>query len=313
MRFGSQEIFDFIVDNLDLEDFEWYNDLYEVIKEDTKQILPRYCKSIDKYLLDEITQEAALQVFKSLVRFVEQSADKTERQRNSWLKKVIYSKYCGFIRKNGLRIYEDNRKGNTQDQKYYEISSLDEENDIKLCAEASADDDPCEEDNNTENTQGQKYYKISSLVDENNIKRYAEDSADNNPCASIVDDEYKRNAVTNSLKCLFSLNTTPDKIMAFVFSKLIYTYGTGNVNGQARKVADDFAETPLPEMFKKMYAELKGILSFYIPDEVFSPLINKINKTDSFALNARKITLGSNWISGEMKKNKENIFNSEEE
>lgn len=274
MRFGSQEIFDFIVDNLDLEDFEWYNDLYEVIKEDTKQILPRYCKSIDKYLLDEITQEAALQVFKSLVRFVEQSAGKTERQRNSWLKKVIYSKYCGFIRKNGLRIHEDNRKGNTQDQEHYEISSLDEENDIKLCAEASADDDPCE---------------------------------------IIVDVEDKRNAVTNSLKCLFSLNTTPDKIMAFVFSKLIYTYGTGNVNGQAKKVADDFAETSLPEMFKKMYAELKDILSFNIPDDVFSPLINKINETDLFALTARKITLGSNWISGEMKKNKENIFNSEEE
>lgn len=314
MRFGSQEIYDFIVYNLKhSKDFKWYNDLYEVIKEDTKQILPRYCKSIDKYLLDEITQEAALQVFKSLVRFVEQSADKTERQRNSWLKKVIYSKYCGFIRKNGLRIYEDNRKGNTQDQKYYEISSLDEENDIKLCAEASADNDPCEEDNSTENTQDQKYYKISSLVDENNIKRYVEVSADNNPCASIVDDEYKRNAVTNSLRYLFSLNTTPDKIMAFVFSKLIYTYGTGKVNGQAKKVAKDFAETSLPEMFLKMYAELKDILLFDIPDDVFYPLIKKINKTDSFALTARKITLGSNWISEEMKNNKENIFNSEEE
>lgn len=313
MRFGSQEIFDFIVDNLDSEGFEWYSDLYEVIKEDTRQVLPQYCYHFDDDLLDDITQDVALQVFKSLVRFVKQSADKTERQRNSWLKKVISSKYRSFIRRNSLRIHEDNRKGNTQDQEHYEISSLDEENDIKLCAEASADDDPCEEDNNTENTKGQKYYKISSLVDENNIKRYVEVSADDDPCEIIVDVEDKRNAVTNSLKCLFSLNTTPDKIMAFVFSKLIYTYGTGNVNGQAKKVADDFAETSLPEMFKKMYAELKDILSFNIPDDVFSPLINKINETDLFALTARKITLGSNWISGEMKKNKENIFNSEEE
>lgn len=313
MRFGSQEIFDFIVDNLDSEDSKWYNDLYEVIKEDTGQVLPQYCNFFDKYLLDEITQEAALQVFKSLVRFVEQSADMTERQRNSWLKKVISSKYRSFIRRNSLRIHEDNRKGNTQDQEHYEISSLDEENDIKLCAEASADDDSCEEDNNTENTKDQKYYKISSLVDENNIKRYAEASADDDPCEIIVDVEDKRNAVTNSLKYLFLLNTTPDKIMAFVFSKLIYTYGTGNVNGQAKKVADDFAKTSLSEMFQKMYAELKDILLFDIPDDVFCPLIKKINKTDSFALNARKITLGSNWISGEMKKNKENIFNSEEE
>lgn len=255
MRFGSQEIFDFIVDNLDTEDFEWYNDLYEVIKEDTKQILPQYCKSIDKYLLDEITQEAALQVFKSLVRFVEQSADKTERQRNSWLKSVIRSKLSDFF--NG------------------------EENNISI------------EDTDI---------NIEAII-----------SSENDAIASYDKKENKEIALIDSLKFLFSLNTTPDKIMAFVFSKLIYTYGTGNVNGQARKVADVFAETSLPEMFQKMYAELKDILFFDIPDDVFCPLINKINETDLFALTARQITLGSNWISGEMKKNKENIFNSEEE
>lgn len=255
MRFGSQEIFDFIVDNLDTEDFEWYNDLYEVIKEDTKQILLKRCDHFDDDLLDDITQDVALEVYRRLVGFVEHSAGMTDGQRNSWLKSVIRSKLSDFF--NG------------------------EENNISI------------EDTDI---------NIEAII-----------SSENDAIASYDKKENKEIALIDSLKYLFSLNTTPDKIMAFVFSKLIYTYGTGNVNGQARKVADDFAETSLSEMFQKMYAELKDILFFDIPDDVFSPLINKINKTDSFALTARKITLGSNWISGEMKKNKENIFNSEEE
>ncbi len=256
MRFGSQEIFDFIVDNLEhSKDFKWYNDLYEVIKEDTRQVLPQYCYHFDEDLLDDITQDVALQVFKSLVRFVEQSADKTERQRNSWLKSVIRSKLSDFF--NG------------------------EENNISI-----------------EDTD----FNIEAIF-----------SSENDAIASHNKKENNEMALVNSLKFLFSLNTTPDKIMAFVFSKLIYTYSTGKVNGQAKKVAKDFAETSLPEMFWEMYEELKDLLFFNIPDDVFCPLIKKIKKTDSFALTARKITLGSNWISDEMKKNKENIFNSEEE
>ena len=256
MRFGSQEIFDFIVDNLEhSKDFKWYNDLYEVIKEDTKQILLKRCDHFDDDLLDDITQDVALEVYRRLVVFVEHSADKTDVQRNSWLKSVIRSKLSDFF--NG------------------------EENNISI------------EDTDI---------NIEAII-----------SSENDAIASYNKKENNEMVLVNSLKFLFSLNTTPDKIMAFVFSKLIYTYSTGKVNGQAKKVAKDFAETSLPEMFWEMYEELKDLLFFNIPDDVFCPLIKKIKKTDSFALTARKITLGSNWISDEMKKNKENIFNSEEE
>ena len=102
MKFGSDEIFSLIGNNIDKADSSaLYETLYEVVRADTLLMISKY--RISKENQDDIVQEVQIAVFTHLIAFYESNKSSTEQQRNAWLSTIIRSKcidYFRFVSKN---------------------------------------------------------------------------------------------------------------------------------------------------------------------------------------------------------------------
>lgn len=98
MKFGSEMMFQTIAANLhDSENYQWYEEMFRCISSDATMLLRK--DHIAEEDIEDIVQEVQISVAKNLVPYVEQSVDKTEQQRNSWLKTIVKNKEMDFFRK----------------------------------------------------------------------------------------------------------------------------------------------------------------------------------------------------------------------
>lgn len=139
---------------------------------------------------------------------------------------------------------------------------------------------------------------------------------DNNNIEQKIKEEYLQQRIVNAFSTLFSINTSPDKIMAFVFNRIIGTIECAHLNGSPKKVTEEFTGVSLKDMYEIMKHELKNISSFEFPEEVFLPLEEKIDMfTENgtieveFKLSPRGITDSSNWITKKITEKERNKYN----
>lgn len=103
MRFGSDEMFQIINDNIrhpENKDY-LYNEIFHCVNRDGAMLLRK--KGISENDLEALLQELQLKVFKNLARFYLDSVQKsyTETQRNAWLKTCVNNLVVDFFRSNG--------------------------------------------------------------------------------------------------------------------------------------------------------------------------------------------------------------------
>ena len=98
MRFGSEELFRIIESHLhDSENYQWYYEMFNCISADTRMLLRKDHIAEDD--IDDIIQEVQIAVAKNLISYVEESRDKTEQQRNAWLRTIVKNKETDFFRR----------------------------------------------------------------------------------------------------------------------------------------------------------------------------------------------------------------------
>ena len=119
------------------------------------------------------------------------------------------------------------------------------------------------------------------------------------------------------LEGLFSIRTTPDKLIAFVYNKIICTDYRGIITYKTSYIADRFNGMAIGLLARTVKPQLELSLHTQLPDKAVQPLLDKLGKpasgyedrtfeTAPFTLTARQITDCSNWI---MKKFEEVIQN----
>lgn len=131
-----------------------------------------------------------------------------------------------------------------------------------------------------------------------------------------IEKKLKENAtetkLVRALSVLFSINTSPEKIIAFVFNRIIGTTENSRKNGSPKEITDKFNGIEIQNMFEIMKQELQGLVSFEIPSSVYLPLIKKIEHATEqgkvkilFTLSPRGITDSSNWITKKIREKEE--------
>lgn len=116
-----------------------------------------------------------------------------------------------------------------------------------------------------------------------------------------------KGAFLQALQGAFEINTTPERLIAFVFNRLIGALK--GKNGSPKSIVEMYDGAPLQVVFEQMVAELNHILGDEIPDGVLKPLREKVysaNRDRPFHLTARQIADGSNWIVEKIKEQNKN-------
>lgn len=111
------------------------------------------------------------------------------------------------------------------------------------------------------------------------------------------------------LTLLFSIRTTPDKLLAFIFNKIILADYAGIVKNKTTAIATRLKGKKLGVIYAAVKIELPRTLDVAIPDEVFAPLRDKLAEEKdgiayyerTFDLSPRAITDSSNWLKGRWK------------
>ena len=104
MRFGTEEVFNYIRENITRSDDAWYSRLYNIIRADTLSVLSGY--RLHKDDKDEIIQEVQISVTVHLSKFLKESENKSVDQRNSWLGKNVKNKMIDYLRKKNRHLNE---------------------------------------------------------------------------------------------------------------------------------------------------------------------------------------------------------------
>lgn len=122
----------------------------------------------------------------------------------------------------------------------------------------------------------------------------AADNEDSDECTALMKEV---------LSQLFSIATSPEKIMSYVYSKIILSMET--TSGKPKETMDYLYGRNLFQIFEKMKVDLQMILGVSICDSVFKSLEEKLYGIDSdgkyigektFELDIRKIVDGSSRI-----------------
>lgn len=110
-------------------------------------------------------------------------------------------------------------------------------------------------------------------------------------------DELYRN-----LKTVFEFNTTPDRLIAFVYNRLLSALS--GKNGKPQEISAIFYSKEIIELYEKMIYDLSETLHCEIPYEVLEPLLIKVEKCPNamFSLSPRTITDSSSEFVKKLKK-----------
>lgn len=111
----------------------------------------------------------------------------------------------------------------------------------------------------------------------------------------------------NKLKELYSLNSSPERLISYTYSKLIIPQWMGNgYSGKPSETRKYLNGKRLDEIFEYMVIDLKAAVHANIPMQVFVPLIKKLDAIDNdgcskgkcrFTLSVKQITQATNRIS----------------
>ena len=247
MLFGSERVFSLIGEILNQDDGEAYEPLCKILYEDIELLINKYCQGIQAADKEDLKQEIVWSVIKDLPRYYNQSANKTEKQRNTYLKTLTYNACMDFFRRAKRSV----------------LSKALDIDDLTL--RASEDD-------------------FSSRV---------------------ID----REAFLTALKGAFEFHTTPDKLMAFVYNRLIEKLTSEN--GSPKSIIDRFDGQPLSFMYEQMVADLNSILGIRLPDDVVAPLRTQIYSGSSeavFHMTAHIIADSSSRIVNKVKEQNKNEY-----
>ena len=108
-----------------------------------------------------------------------------------------------------------------------------------------------------------------------------------------------------ALKRVFECNTTPDKLLAFVFKRLLWS--SGGSNGSPKEIREEFDGKPVIYLYELMISGFKTILDEEIPPTVLTPLMEKINADPYMVFNMSEHMIADDkWI---IKKLKEKTIN----
>ena len=251
MKFGTDEFFEYIKDNLDVDkSSEFYIVLYKTVKKDVGGIL--YNSGIKYPDDEEILQDIQLAVTMGLVPFALSSDCNTEAQRNAWLKRIAKNKISDYYRKKYRKLMD-------------EVLSL-----------YGVDETP--------------------VIDE------AIEALLNNRQEDIV----------SLISFVCSLNTTPDKMMAFFLNKMVLFYIKGNFNGDPTFISERFNGKLLRKMFIVVKRELSYLFTFDIPDNVYESLEKKLQAKEfynsRFDLTPHAISECSSWILKKVRDSKNGLL-----
>jgi len=165
-----------------------------------------------------------------------------------------------------------------------------------------------------------KIYKNNEIIiqsiDDKDIHADARD--DTNPENDFINSVCNENvfAVCNALKRIFKIDTSPEKMLAYLFNRFICaTSDTKKSSGSPKDVAKQLNGKTIEEAARFMKQKIRNYLEYDIPDEVFAELDKKLNtfvngvkNADKiFFLSPKKITDSSNRIADKMKYDEDTI------
>lgn len=151
------------------------------------------------------------------------------------------------------------------------------------------------------------YY--AKLDKEQSNKVYLEDIGDKlseeEDTKGIEEDEFT-SCMNQTLFQLFSISTSPEKIISFVYSKIILSSETGS--GKPSITSEYLQGYRLFDIFEMMKKDLEACLEVQIPESVFIPLLEKLNKIEEghlvgskeYRLSTKTIVDGTNRIQKKM-------------
>ena len=115
-----------------------------------------------------------------------------------------------------------------------------------------------------------------------------------------------RESLFEALSNAFRIDTSPEKLMAFVYNCLLGRLTS--TNGSPKKVTEEFEEVALWDMYQRMVYDLSDVLHCPIPEHILKPLKDKVEKTPDkpFRLSPRSITESSSWIVKTLKEQQKN-------
>ena len=214
--------------------------------------------------LEEIVHDVIWRILRSLPRFYERFADQTEDARNAYLKKAARNARAGYFRK----LYINKR---TEAQEKADGAGKKPEND------------------------GEKwtFVDIDNEMNKLNSKLIIEDHA-----LQTID----RETFFEALMTIFSLKTTPDKKLAFVFGRLFPALS--NTQGSPEAILEIYDREHLVKMYEDMEATFRDVWDEGLPDRVLAPLREEVYGAyleEVFHMTPHQITDSSTWIRKKMK------------
>lgn len=114
-----------------------------------------------------------------------------------------------------------------------------------------------------------------------------------------------KDAFLSALKGVFQIHTTPDKMIAFVYNRLLGTL-TGK-NGSPKSIIAQFDGMPIQNVYEQMVCDLSTVSGDRIPDGVLSSLRNSVYGdyyNHPFHMTPHQIADSSNWIVEKTKEKK---------
>lgn len=248
MKFGTNEVFEYIKYNFENSpDEKLYNMIYDVVKADALTVLSSYnFNDADK---DDIIQEVQISVSNHLAKYIRDSVDKNEEERNAWLKMIIKCKIADFFRKR-YRSAEDSLEDIIADDRTH------------------------------------MRYLSNDDIKEKYIREAEEDE------------------LIRAIKRVCEINTSADKIIAFLLNKVIATLEMSRMNGSPKEIAAALSGKTIFEASDYMKKKLQAVISINIPPDTYEALDRKVDAAMSsedprkrmFTITPRIISDSGNWI-----------------
>ena len=116
----------------------------------------------------------------------------------------------------------------------------------------------------------------------------------------------RRIAVLEALKDVFQIRTSPEKIIGFIYNKVLNNK-TG-INGSPKEITEELNGIPIVQAFKQMAQDLSEEFGEDIPQYVLAPLWEQIEKYPNrpFDITVKSLTEGSSRIQKKMKEKRNN-------
>lgn len=232
MKFGSDEVFEYVKDNIiDPKSTTWYDEIFKIVDKDARDVLGKSYQEDD---LEEIVQQIQMAVTIGLTDYLKKHAKSAPEQRNGWLYNIIRNKKCDFWRE-----------------------------------------------------------KYRSVIDDLMIEPSVSDA--------ILEKMILHDMTVKVLEFVFTLRTTPDKIIAYLYNNH-FMLTRSAYSGSPANVSNRLRGMPLSKALVKVRTCMNAVLRIPVDDSIYDPLISKIHRYDDpvFAMTPHQISDSCNWINSKI-------------